>query len=140
MVSTSGSTLLPQTATKAYLTDLLPCTTILTPNLPEALLLAKLSGKNFGAVSDLTEEKRLELAFYMASKVEWLLLKGGHAPIERDGKKIVVDILVHGKESQEFISDFSLSKNTHGTGCTLACIPLHLRADNSCNSCKYCSG
>jgi hydroxymethylpyrimidine/phosphomethylpyrimidine kinase len=91
-------------------------------------------------VSDLTEEKRLELAFYLASKVEWLLLKGGHAPIERDGKKVVIDILVHGKESQEFISDFSQSKNTHGTGCTLACIPLHLKAYDSCNSGKHCFG
>lgn len=140
MVSTSGSTLLPQAATKAYLTDLLPCATILTPNLPEALLLAKLAGKDFGALQELTGEKRLEMALYLASNVDWVLLKGGHAPIERNGKKIVIDILVHGKESHEFVSDFSPSKNTHGTGCTLACTPLHLNPNNSCDRRKPRTG
>ena|SRR5271170_3910446 len=123
MVSTSGSTLLPQEATKAYLTHLLPCTTLLTPNLPEALLLAKLAGNDFGDLQRLTFEKRRKLGAFLASKTNWVLLKGGHSPIERNGKQVVVDILVKSTgDSQEFVSDFSSSKNTHGTGCTLACI------------------
>jgi hydroxymethylpyrimidine/phosphomethylpyrimidine kinase len=123
MVSTSGSTLLPRVATKAYLTELLPHTTLLTPNLPEALLLAQLSGKDFGTVENLSRDKRYELANFLAQKVQWVLLKGGHAPVEINAEKVVLDILVnaHG-QSKEFVSAFSPSKNTHGTGCTLACI------------------
>lgn len=123
MVSTSGSALLPQSATNAYLTLLLQHTTILTPNLPEALLLAKLLGNDFGSLEFLTPEKRKALARFLASKAKWVLLKGGHAPIERNGKNIVIDILVHSAgDYYEFESDYSISKNTHGTGCTLACM------------------
>ena len=125
MVSTSGSTLLPQDATSAYLTDLLPHTTLLTPNLPEALLLAHLGGKDFGTLEDLSRDKRYELATFLTQKVQSVLLKGGHAPLEVDGERVVIDILVNANgQSKEFISKFSPSKNTHGTGCTLACIPL----------------
>lgn len=124
MVSTSGSTLLPQDATKAYLTELLPHTTLLTPNLPEALLLSQLSGKDFGTLNNLSPDKRYELANFLSQKTQWVLLKGGHAPVEINGEKVVLDILVNSNgSSKEFVSEFSPSKNTHGTGCTLACIP-----------------
>jgi hydroxymethylpyrimidine/phosphomethylpyrimidine kinase len=136
MAATSGSTLLPESATNAYLTHLLPYTTLLTPNIPEALLLSKLAGKEF---HELTLEKRHELGRFLISKtnVKWLLLKGGHNPIIRNGRKVVVDILVNSKgESKEFVSDFSSSKNTHGTGCTLACLTLSFgETDGS----GYCS-
>lgn len=123
MISTSGSTLLPEFATMAYLTHLLPLTTILTPNIPEALLLAKLAAKDFGSIENLTFSKRNELVTFLASMTQWVLLKGGHLPIERNGRKVVVDVLVNSMgESKEFVSDFSPSENTHGTGCTLACL------------------
>lgn len=121
MVTTSGSTLLPESATTAYLTHLLPYTTLLTPNIPEALLLSKLAGHPF---PQLPFSKRHELANFLASRTKkWVLLKGGHDPIEQNGRKVVVDILVNSSKgvSREFISEFSTSKNTHGTGCTLAC-------------------
>ena len=134
MVSTTGSTLLPQSATNAYIAHLLPYTTILTPNLPEALLLAKLAGKDFGDLKTLNLRKRIDLARYLATKVQWVLLKGGHMAIERDGGKCVVDILVNRDGySKEFISDFSSSTNTHGTGCTLACTFTFDMIDISCN-------
>ena len=44
MVSTSGAQLLPTKAVKTLLSDLLPVTTILTPNLPEAKLLLREAG------------------------------------------------------------------------------------------------
>ena len=122
MVSSSGSTLLSESASNAYLTHLLPYATILTPNLPEALVLAKLAGKDFGSIAGMTVERRLELGSFLATKAQWVLLKGGHAAIERDGKRYVLDILVNPKgESKEFIAQFSQTPNTHGTGCTLAC-------------------
>jgi len=122
MVATSGSVLLPTPAVHAYLTHLLQHTTLLTPNLPEALLLAQLAGRNFGKLENLTLEDRFELAEYLTSKVEWVLLKGGHLGYELNGKQVVLDILINSNGHKwEFISDFSDSKNTHGTGCTLAC-------------------
>jgi hydroxymethylpyrimidine/phosphomethylpyrimidine kinase len=122
MISTSGSHLIPSSAVKAYLTELVPYTTLLTPNIPEALHLAKLDGHDFGAVESLTPEKVAQLAIVLSAKVPWVLLKGGHAPINRNGKMVVVDTLVSkdGKRL-EFVSEYSDSKNTHGTGCTLAC-------------------
>ena len=124
-MATAGSTLLPQGATKAYITELLPHTTLLTPNLPEAILLAQLCGKDFGNVENLTHDKRYELAQFLSQRVRWVLLKGGHAPVEINGDKVVLDILVDSnKGSKEFVSEFSHSKNTHGTGCTLACMLL----------------
>jgi hydroxymethylpyrimidine/phosphomethylpyrimidine kinase len=131
MVATSGSTLLPQDATKAYLTALLPHTTILTPNLPEALLLAQLSGKDFGTVEKLSRDKRYELATFLSKQVQLVLLKGGHAPLELNGKNVVLDILVNANgQSKEFVSEFSTSRNTHGTGCTLACISPEIYEQN----------
>ena len=124
MISTSGSHLIPSTAVNAYLTNLLPYTTLLTPNIPEALQLAKLSGVDFGQITSITPETLSQISRFLSRKVPWVLLKGGHAPVIRNGKRVIVDTLVHkdGK-SIDFISDFSESKNTHGTGCTLACTP-----------------
>ena len=148
MVATSGSVLLPTPAVDAYLTHLLPHTTLLTPNLPEALLLAELAGRDFGKLQSLGLTERYDLAFFLASKVEWVLLKGGHLGYDLNGKKMVFDILVNSKGlSWQFTSDFSDSKNTHGTGCTLACMPSNLHRSSilhflsfSCNCVQYCFG
>ena len=141
MVSTSGSTLLPQSAANAFITQLFPRTTLLTPNLPEALLLAKLSGYDFGKLENLTHEKRIELASVLARKVQWILLKGGHLAVEKNGKKVVVDILANSTgRLKEFISDFSSSTNTHGTGCSLACTASYESSDDSRNCFKSSFG
>ena len=134
MVSTSGSTLLPESATNAYLTHLLPHTTLLTPNLPEAKLLAKLTGNEYVG-DDKSRQGRHSLVTSLAQATKradgisehWVLLKGGHAPIEQNGKMVVIDMLTtdSGDEVVEFVSAFSESKNTHGTGCTLACTSHH---------------
>lgn len=68
-----------------------------------------------------------------------VLLKGGHSPFrkianeyhtaENDGQKeVVVDVLVSGTEVVLIESPYINSKNTHGTGCSLACMytyPYH---------------
>jgi hydroxymethylpyrimidine/phosphomethylpyrimidine kinase len=145
MVSTSGSTLLPESATKAYLTHLLPHTTLLTPNLPEAKLLAKLTGNEYsGADKSLSSRRDLVTSLARVSKraeglsERWVLLKGGHAPMERNGTVVVIDILA--SDFMEFVSEFSESKNTHGTGCTLACISSLYGTDCSGYCGEYCVG
>lgn len=127
MISTSGSQLLPSEAVNEVRTELLPITTLLTPNIPEALLLLRDSGK------DVDEPTNLEDAIQLAKQLhalgpKYILLKGGHLPLTADLKKAedtndastVVDILYDGESVNLVETDFLLSKNTHGTGCSLA--------------------
>ena len=127
MVSTSGSQLLPEKAVKELRTKLLPLTTILTPNIPEALLLLKDAG------AETPEPSNLEGMVELAKKIcllgpKAVLLKGGHLPLTKDHKTsqdpkegtLVVDILFDGTAATLFETEFLVSKNTHGTGCSLA--------------------
>jgi hydroxymethylpyrimidine kinase/phosphomethylpyrimidine kinase len=127
MVSTSGSQLLPQNAVQSLRTKLLPLTTVLTPNIPEAKLLLEDAGVAF------QEPRNVEDMISLTKHVHDLgpksvLLKGGHLPLTRDRKtaqnteeaQIVVDVLYDGEKVTLFESDFLRSKNTHGTGCSLA--------------------
>lgn len=127
MVSTSGSQLLPPDAVKGVRTKLLPLTTLLTPNIPEARLLLHDSG------NDVADPKSLEDAIQLVKQLHALgpkniLLKGGHLPFTASYKtpengsdaSIVVDILYDGNEVTLLETEFLASKNTHGTGCSLA--------------------
>ncbi|KAL8995657.1 MAG: hypothetical protein Q9188_006755, partial [Gyalolechia gomerana] len=129
MVATSGSQLLPNSAITNLRQHLLPLTTILTPNIPEAKLLLTNAGISFPAIDSITD------IIHMASLLQRLgpkhiLIKGGHIPFNPelhpaqnpDEKKLVIDVLHsgHGKDVIVFKTQFSESGNTHGTGCSLA--------------------
>lgn len=127
MVSTSGSQLLPEKAVKELRTKLLPITTVLTPNIPEAQLLIKDSGAQAPEPEDLAG--LISLAKQIcALGPRAVLLKGGHLPLTKDHKTAqspqdattVVDILVDGDTTTLFETEYLVSKNTHGTGCSLA--------------------
>lgn len=137
MVSTSGAQLLPQDAIRHLTKHLLPHTTVLTPNIPEAALILAENSAGPGAtpvrsVADLEAVGRAILAM----GPEWVLVKGGHAPFGRDfcvaeteeERCVVVDVLV-GRGGEEVVrveSPYQKSSSTHGTGCSLACefLPL----------------
>lgn len=127
MISTSGSKLLPSDAVKGVRTQILPITTILTPNIPEGLLLLRDSG------NPVVDPNCLEDAIQLAKQLhtlgpKYILLKGGHLPLTTDFKKatdskdsaLVVDILYDGETVNLVQTEFLTSKNTHGTGCSLA--------------------
>ncbi|KLJ09548.1 hypothetical protein EMPG_15042 [Blastomyces silverae] len=128
MVSTSGSKLLPGEATNIVRTKLLPLTTILTPNIPEAILLLQSSG------ADAKNPENLEDAIQIAKQIhtlgpKYVLLKGGHLPLTASFQRVttadqqpskVVDVLFDGEKVTLFENEFLTSKNTHGTGCSLA--------------------
>ncbi|KAL4917310.1 Phosphomethylpyrimidine kinase-domain-containing protein [Aspergillus aurantiobrunneus] len=127
MISTSGSQLLPEAAVQGLRTKLLPLTTVLTPNIPEAKLLLKDSGQDVADPGDL--QGLISLAKQVAALgPKAILLKGGHLPLTKDHKTArnsdeasrVVDVLYDGEEVTLFETDFLVSKNTHGTGCSLA--------------------
>ena len=98
------------------------------PNIPEAKLLLKDAGVNVHDPADVPD--LIELAKKLLSRLgpKAVLLKGGHLPMTKDGKaarsrqdaSIVVNILVDRENLTLIETNFLSSKNTHGTGCSLA--------------------
>ena len=108
MYAKGGATLLKEEARDFLRDRLIPMARVITPNLPEAAFLA-------GA-----EVRRIEDMDRIADKLlalgpEAVLLKGGHLEGER-----LRDLLVTASERVPFDSLRLASRNTHGTGCTLA--------------------
>ncbi|MBS3740794.1 MAG: bifunctional hydroxymethylpyrimidine kinase/phosphomethylpyrimidine kinase [Candidatus Cloacimonetes bacterium] len=108
MVSKSGARLLKKEAEKAMLLKLIPTAYLLTPNIPEAVLITGIPIKNKDDVK-IAAEKIYELG---AANV---LIKGGH--FEED---TVTDVLFDGDSFRSFSDKRIDSQNTHGTGCTLS--------------------
>ncbi|TVY93762.1 putative hydroxymethylpyrimidine/phosphomethylpyrimidine kinase [Lachnellula willkommii] len=127
MVSTSGSQLLPQKAVRELRTLLLPHTTILTPNVPEAKLLLSDAGKP--AEDPKNVDDLIEIAKSVQSLgPKYVLVKGGHLPFKKDGtvaktdeeRELMIDILYGEGEVIRIETAYQKSKNTHGTGCSMA--------------------
>jgi thiaminase II len=150
MIATSGTQLLPEDAVRLLRQKLLPMTTILTPNIPEACLLLRDANIHFETPNDLEGAKSI------AQKVHSLgpkavLLKGGHLPLTnaykrpRDHEKpsLIVDVLYDGTEFALIESKYQKSRNTHGTGCALASaiaanVASHLTVPTAVrNACRY---
>lgn len=128
MVATSGAQLLPGDAVRNLRDLLLPLTTVLTPNIPEATLLLRDADIQYKSPSNLDDLKLLaKMVYSLGPKA--VLLKGGHMPLTKsyskanadNEKEITVDILYEGDDNYTIIkSKYIESKNTHGTGCSLA--------------------
>lgn len=128
MVSTSGSHLLPKDAIETLIQELLPLTTVLTPNLPEAKLLLKTAGVKFQEPEDVEGVIEIAKAIQKLGP-KYVLLKGGHLPFTKDMKvakaeaeqQIVLNVVYGEGQLTVIESDYLHSRNTHGTGCSLAC-------------------
>jgi hydroxymethylpyrimidine/phosphomethylpyrimidine kinase len=108
MVATSGAVLLPDAAIEAMRTLLLPRASIVTPNLPEA---QKLTALPVG-----TEPERIAAGrALLARGARAALIKGGHG----DGDTLT-DYLVTPDGVEHITLPRLATRNTHGTGCTLA--------------------
>lgn len=129
MVATTGAKLLPESAIKTIVTRLLPLATVLTPNVPEARFLLEVAGHQVPEITGL--ESLVKVAHLMKELgPKYVLLKGGHAPLTEgfaaaateSDRAVVADVLV-GEDGKQWVlrSDYSTSRNTHGTGCSLAC-------------------
>ena len=108
MIAKGGAALLDTAAIDALKRLLLPRTTVLTPNLPEAEALLGT------AIGDLDAMKRAAEALLGLGPAA-VLLKGGHLPGET-----VHDVLVDRSGVLVFSAPRIDSRHTHGTGCTLA--------------------
>ncbi len=109
MVATSGDLLLAQDAVSALVEELLPRATLITPNLHEA---AALLGKQ--PARD-TSEMQAQAERLIALGAQAVLIKGGHA----EGGQIT-DLLLSPAGVETFTKPRVDTRNTHGTGCTLA--------------------
>lgn len=107
MISKSGFDLLRPDAKKILIEKLLPLATIVTPNIPEAEQITEISIQN---LSDM--EKAARLIYDRGAKN--VLIKGGHL------KTDATDLLFDGQQIQLLKTERILTKNTHGTGCTLS--------------------
>jgi len=108
MVAKGGHRLLLNEAETALRDRLLPMAALLTPNLPEAEVLV---GFPVRVEADMT--RAAEKLVALGAKA--VLMKGGHLVGDR-----VIDLLVHDGRVDRFEDARIPSRNTHGTGCTLA--------------------
>ena len=112
-VSQSGYRLLREDAVEALRSLMIPLADLLTPNKPEAELLAGLSIDKPEHVG-----QAMERLYAMGAKA--VLLKGGHFP-EYEGKDSIVDWLgLPGEEPLPLAHVRVDTPNNHGTGCALS--------------------
>jgi hydroxymethylpyrimidine/phosphomethylpyrimidine kinase len=109
MVAKSGDALLADDAIAALRAHLLPCATVLTPNLPEA---ARLLGEPLATTPEETEAQGRAL---LSLGPDVVLMKGGHA-----SGPLCVDRLVTEGGLETFEARRLDTRNTHGTGCSLS--------------------
>ena len=107
MVATSGSALMKNDAVQTLIEELLPISTLVTPNIPEAQVL---SGLIIESKEDMiTAAKRIGDSYHCA-----VLLKGGHSINDAN------DLLYANGDLLWFEGKRINNPNTHGTGCTLS--------------------
>ena len=109
MVATSGDVLLAPDAVDAVRTRLIPRAHVITPNIQEAARL--LDAAPAASLDEMEAQGRALLALGCKA----VLVKGGHGE-DADA----TDILVLASGSLRFAKPRIASRNTHGTGCTLA--------------------
>lgn len=127
-VAKSGDSLLEPDALNALKNHLIPLTTLITPNLPEAKTL----------LGPKSSSEMVEMAQHLLEfGTEYVLLKGGHS------KDLDSNDLLLSKQGEKYWlgSPRIDSKNTHGTGCTLSaaiasCLALGFDMLSACQMAK----
>lgn len=107
MVSTSGTSLLSEAGRRALWEELLPLSTLVTPNLPEAQVF---SGQPVETEGDMLRAAR-EISRRCRCAV---LIKGGHLAGD------AADLLYEEGKALWLRTRRISNPNTHGTGCTLS--------------------
>ena len=107
MVASAGSSLIKQEAVQTLIQELLPISTLVTPNIPEAQVLSGMSIQNKEDM--IAAAKQIGDQYHCA-----VLLKGGHSINDANDLLYADGALVwfEGKRID--------NPNTHGTGCTLS--------------------
>ncbi|WP_028388569.1 bifunctional hydroxymethylpyrimidine kinase/phosphomethylpyrimidine kinase [Legionella fairfieldensis] len=131
IVAKSGDPLLQPDALELLKEELFPLTTLITPNLPEA---EALTGFSVNSMEEMVDAAK-KLSDLGAKQV---LLKGGHLSEEYSN-----DLLFNVQGDKHwFTGSRIISRNTHGTGCTLsaaiaACLAMGFDLIQSCQLAKH---
>ncbi|WP_297215078.1 bifunctional hydroxymethylpyrimidine kinase/phosphomethylpyrimidine kinase [Thermoplasma sp.] len=107
MVSKSNARLLKEDAIETLMKKLLPISTMVTPNIPEAEILSGINIKDSNDMRSAAEKIYEETGSHV-------LVKGGHL------QSAPLDVLYDGSSFHEFPGSRIETKNTHGTGDTLS--------------------
>ena len=107
MVATSGSSLMKTDAVQTLCQELLPLAAVVTPNIPEAQILAEQEIKD---ETDMLAAAKIIGGRYGCA----VLLKGGHSVSDAN------DLLYADGTYRWFYGKRIDNPNTHGTGCTLS--------------------
>ena len=108
MVSKSGARLLDEDGVVMLRAELLPCSAVVTPNIPEAEVLTDLR------ITSLDEAREAARRIHKLGAAA-VVVKGGHLPGDE-----AIDLLFDGRTFTEFTAPRIDTRNTHGTGCTFA--------------------
>lgn len=128
--STSGSPFCPPALFDFLMTHLIPASSVVTPNIPEALRLAGMSAIDF-PISDGDDLKKLSSLLLHKFKSPAILLKGGHlltsetpGSSKETENSVITDTLAYYDNAEELFLQIphhkTISPNLHGTGCTLS--------------------
>jgi hydroxymethylpyrimidine/phosphomethylpyrimidine kinase len=108
MIAKSGDRLLREDAVDALRRSLLPLAEVVTPNIPEAEVLA-------GRPIRTRDDRLIAARAIMDLGAHAVVIKGGHT--EDDP---IVDLLVDTNGVREFFAPRIATTSTHGTGCTFS--------------------
>tara|TARA_B100001057_G_scaffold420063_1_gene440215 strand:+ start:1553 stop:2365 length:813 start_codon:yes stop_codon:yes gene_type:complete len=108
MVAKGGAKLIDNNAIKLLKGKLIKRVFLITPNVPEAEILAKMKIKN-------KEDMIIAAKKLIKAGAKNVIIKGGHLK-----NRLVQDIFVNKSEIKIFNNKRFRTKNTHGTGCTLS--------------------
>jgi hydroxymethylpyrimidine kinase / phosphomethylpyrimidine kinase / thiamine-phosphate diphosphorylase len=107
MVAKSGDTLLDEDARETLMSVLLPLATVVTPNLPEAMVLCK-------SPIDTVDEMHEAARRIHDLGPSYVVIKGGHL------QDRPLDLLFDGQNFHTYDAARLNQRNTHGTGCTFS--------------------
>ncbi|PLT34845.1 bifunctional hydroxymethylpyrimidine kinase/phosphomethylpyrimidine kinase [Bacillus sp. V5-8f] len=109
MIAKGGASLLQSEAVHALKKHLLPLAMVITPNIPEAEVLADITIRT-------REDKEEAAKRILALGVKNIIIKGGH---DEDPSQSV-DLFFDGSNFSTLTAKRIPTKNTHGTGCTFS--------------------
>ncbi len=109
MVAATGARLLEEDSVESIRKNLLPLATVVTPNLPEAEVLADMEVMDRAGMEEAA--RRIH-----GLGPQYVVVKGGHFEDSENAD----DLLFDGAEFEVFSAKRVRTRNNHGTGCTFA--------------------
>ncbi len=131
ITSHKGERLLSDEGVKKLVSDLIPLSCLVTPNIPEAEILTDCKIEN---ISDI----KVAASAMFEQGASNVLIKGGHAMGHGNDHGVnseIIDLFYDGKEFQYFSEKRVDTNNVHGTGCMYsAAIATELAKGNDVSS------